>query len=82
MVNESVRYAVRWFGVVGLSMALSECIHSDSAMDSIVSPEDGQGTPETCRDLLNKIISSDIKLDTHTHTHTHIYIYIYSLYII
>jgi hypothetical protein len=25
MVNESVRYGVRWFGVVGLSMALSEC---------------------------------------------------------
>jgi hypothetical protein len=26
MVKESVRYGVRWFGVVGLFMALSECI--------------------------------------------------------
>jgi hypothetical protein len=26
MVNKSVGYGVRWFGVVGLSMALSECI--------------------------------------------------------
>jgi hypothetical protein len=34
MVNESVRYGVRQFGAVGLSMALSECIHSDSAMDN------------------------------------------------
>jgi hypothetical protein len=23
MINESVRYGVRWFGVVGLSMAMS-----------------------------------------------------------
>jgi hypothetical protein len=32
-----------------------------------VSPEDGQGTPETYRDVLSKIITvSDIKLDTYT----------------
>jgi hypothetical protein len=45
---------------------------------SIVSPEDGQGTPETYRDVLNKIATvSDIKLDTHTHIYIYIYIYIY-----
>jgi hypothetical protein len=26
VLTESVRYGVRWFGVVGLSMALSECV--------------------------------------------------------
>jgi hypothetical protein len=39
------------------------------------SGEDGQGTPETCRDVLNKITTtSDIKLDIY------IYIYIYILF--
>jgi hypothetical protein len=54
-------------------------VYHNSWPGSIVSPEDGQGTPETCRDLLNKIIRSDKvgHTHTHTHTHTHIYIYIY-----
>jgi hypothetical protein len=46
---------------------------------SIRSPDDGQGTPETCRDVLNK--TTNLKWHqvghTHTHTHTHIYIYIF-----
>jgi hypothetical protein len=49
-------------GVVSLSMALYEW-----KLGSIESPDDGQGTPETCREVLNKKNSlSDIKLDTHT----------------
>jgi hypothetical protein len=41
-------------------------VYHSSWPGSIVSPDDGQGTPETCRDVLYKIRTiSNIKLDTY-----------------
>jgi hypothetical protein len=43
-------------------------VYHNGRPGSIVSPDDGQGTVETCRNVLNKITTiSDIKLDTYTY---------------